>query len=83
MDTELKQWISGDTCSVSEAAHDLGVSRGTILNMISEGVLIAWRPNPRGRKFRLYRQQVERVAVTAQSEAIKYANLMSVQLDLF
>lgn len=83
MDNQLTQWVAGGTCSVAEAAQILGVSADTILRMIADGVLIAWKPNPLGRKKRLYIKQVEQVAASSQSRAIKYARAMTAQLELF
>ena len=83
MDNQLTRWVAGGTCSVADAARILGVSTDTILRMIADGILIAWRPNPVGRKFRLYKLQVADVAAGRQQAAIKYARSMTAQLELF
>ncbi len=82
MDSTLQAYVEGPTCSVKEAADILGVSSGTVRNMVRLGVLIGWKPNKMGRKMRLYKRQVESVAAEQQSQAIKYARRVSEQMEL-
>ena len=51
--------------------------------MVMHGSLIAWRPNPAGRKWLLYRRQVEAMAVTLQRRAIRHARLLQSTFDFF
>lgn len=82
MDSTLKAYIAGPSCTVTEAAGILGgISTRTVQRMIEDGVLIGWRPNPKGRKLLLYKRQVEAVAASMQSKAIKYAGQMEFVLD--
>ena len=70
-DKTLKHWASGPLCTITQAAALLGVSSQTVRRMVMHGSLIAWRPNPAGRKWMLYRRQVEAMAVTLQRRAIR------------
>ena len=49
-DKTLKHWASGPLCTITQAAALLGVSSQTVRRMVMHGSLIAWRPNPAGRK---------------------------------
>lgn len=51
--------------------------------MVMHGSLIAWRPNPTGRKMLLYRRQVEDVAAHIQCRAIRQARLLQTTFDFF
>lgn len=82
-DNTLKRWASGPLCTISQAASLLGVSSQTIRRMVMHGSLIAWRPNPTGRKMLLYRRQVEDVAAHIQSRAIRQARLLQTTFDFF
>lgn len=82
MDSKLKAYIAGPSCTVAEAAGILGgISTRTVQRMIEDGVLIGWRPNPKGRKMLLYKRQVEALSASMQSKAIKYARQMEFTLD--
>lgn len=84
MDDEvLKTWAAGPRCSVAQAAQLLGVSPQTVRRMATLGYLIAWRPNPGGRKMMLYRRQVEAMTVSTQRRAAKQARLMQRTFDFF
>lgn len=75
-DKTVKEWSSGPRCTVAQAAELLGVSPQTVRRMVRLGQLIAWRPNPQGRKLLLYRRQVESLAVSVQSRAVSQARLL-------
>lgn len=83
MDEQVKYWASGPKCSVREAAELLGVSVKTLRRMVWDGQLIAWRANPHGRKWLLYRRQVEGVAVVEQRAAVKRAAELQREFDFF
>ena len=82
-DKTLKHWASGPFCTITQAAALLGVSSQTVRRMVMHGSLIAWRPNPAGRKWLLYRRQVEAMAVTLQRRAIRHARLLQSTFDFF
>lgn len=82
-DDKLKTWASGPLCSITQAASLLGVSGQTVRRMVLHGSLIAWRPNPCGRKMLLYRRQVEDVAARIQGRAIKTARLLQTTFNFF
>ena len=82
-DKTLKRWASGPLCTIAQAAALLGVSSQTVRRMVLHGHLIAWRPNPAGRKRLLYRRQVEDLAAHSQSRAIRQARLMQDTFDFF
>jgi excisionase family DNA binding protein len=82
-DKTIKEWASGPLCTISQAARLLGVSGQTVRRMVLHGQLIAWRPNPAGRKMLLYRRQVEAMAVTLQRRAIHQARLLQSTFDFF
>lgn len=82
-DNTLKHWASGPLCTISQASALLGVSSQTVRRMVLHGHLIAWRPNPAGRKLLLYRRQVEDVAVSIQRRAIRHARLLQTTFDFF
>lgn len=75
-DKTVKEWSSGPRCTVAQAAELLGVSPQTVRRMVRLGQLIAWRPNPQGRKLLLYRRQVESLAVSVQDQAVSQARLL-------
>lgn len=81
MDDRVKFWASGPKCSVREAAVLLGVSVKTVRRMVWDGQLIAWRANPHGRKWLLYRRQVEGVAVGTQVAAVRRAAELQREFD--
>ena len=82
-DETIKRWASGPRCTVTQAAKLLGVSQQTVRRMAMHGHLIAWRPNPAGRKMLLYRRQVEQVAARIQRSAIRQARLLQTTFDFF
>lgn len=82
-DNMLKRWASGPLCTVTQAAELLGVSPQTVRRMVLHGHLIAWRPNPTGRKMLLYRRQVEDVAARIQRRAIRQAHVLQTTFDFF
>lgn len=49
--------------------------------MIDQGILIAWRPNPRGRKLMLWEQQVRELKVTQQAEAAETSRLLQMEFE--
>ncbi len=66
-----KQYGGGKTISVSEASKMLHVSRGTVLRLIRNGVLIAFAPGER--KWRLFKAQVQDYLIHLQEEAIEFS----------
>jgi excisionase family DNA binding protein len=82
-DKTIKEWASGPLCTISQAARLLGVSGQTVRRMVLHGQLIAWRPNPAGRKMLLYRRQVEDVAARIQRRAIRQAILLQTTFDFY
>lgn len=80
-DKTLKDWASGPRCTVTQAAELLGVSPQTIRRMVRLGHLIAWRPNPQGRKLLLYRRQVESLDTTVRVRAVSQARLLQTTFD--
>ena len=81
MDTTTASWIRGGTISVADAARMLGCSTDTVRRMIVCHLLVAWRPNPKGRKYRLYKRQVAEMASRIQEEAIADYRLMQGEFD--
>lgn len=75
-DETITRWAAGPRCTVADAAELLGISTQTVRRMVQLGQLIAWRPNPMGRKMLLYRLQVEALAETAQHSAVDQARLL-------
>lgn len=73
MDAQIKQWVKGGVCSVTEVAGLLGVSRDTVLRMVRDGSLIGWKLRGDRGKILMYRRQVLEYAARRQSEAIKVA----------
>lgn len=56
--------------TVREAAELLGVSTDTIQRMINLGLIVAWRPNPLGRKQLMLESQVKALE---ENEVVKAA----------
>lgn len=82
-DKTLKHWASGPLCTITQAAALLGVSSQTVRRMVRLGQLIAWRPNPQGRKLLLYRRQVESLAVSVQARAVSQARLLQTTFNFY
>lgn len=51
--------------------------------MVRLGQLIAWRPNPVGRKMLLYRLQVEAMSETTQHSAVNQARLLQTTFNFY
>ena len=82
-DKTIAQWSAGPRCTVAEAAELLGTSTQTVRRMVRLGQLIAWRPNPVGRKMLLYRLQVEAMSETTQHSAVNQARLLQTTLNFY
>lgn len=82
-DKTIAQWSAGPRCTVAEAAELLGTSTQTVRRMVRLGQLIAWRPNPVGRKMLLYRLQVEAMSETTQHSAVNQARLMQTTFNFY
>lgn len=74
---------TGRHIDVYRAAEILSVSRDTVRRMIAQGTLIAWRPNPHGRKRLLWEAQVLELAEAQQREAVEDARYRQLSLSLF
>ena len=82
-DVTIKQWSAGPRCTVAESAELLSTSPQTVRRMVRLGQLIAWRPNPQGRKLLLYRRQVESLAVSVQARAVSQARLLQTTFNFY
>lgn len=82
-DKTIKQWSAGPRCTIAEAAELLGISTQTVRRMVHLGQLIAWRPNPVGRKMLLYRLQVESLAEITQHSAVDQARLLQTTFNFY
>ena len=82
-DKTIAQWSAGPRCTVAEAAELLGTSTQTVRRMVRLGQLIAWRPNPVGRKMLLYRLQVEAMSETTQHSAVNQARLLQPPFNFY
>ena len=76
----VKTYSGAEIC-VWEAAQILHMSTGSIRRMIDQGLLIAWRPNPRGRKLMLWEQQVRELKSTQQAEAAETSRLLQLEFE--
>ena len=78
-DKTIAQWYAGPRCT----AELLGTSTQTVRRMVRLGQLIAWRPNPVGRKMLLYRLQVEAMSETTQHSAVNQARLLQTTFNFY
>ncbi len=66
-----KQYGGGKTITVSEASKILHVSRGSVLRLIHNDVLIAFAPS--GKSWRLFKAQVQDYLIRLQEEVIEFS----------
>lgn len=79
---KIELYTHGGTCSITQAADLLGVSRWCVHAMVHRGELVAWTPTPRCRKLRLYKRQVMEIASEQQARALKRASLLQAEFAL-
>lgn len=77
---DWRRYAAGRTCTVTQAAAIMGVSRGTVWGMIQDGRLYGWRPNG-CKKYLLWEMQIREVVAKAQAQAVKNARLAQGQIE--